>query len=428
MPGDRPKLYFIACCFPPFGRGNSLTNACVANYLVEYFDTRVLCMERRDGLLLSYQEDQSLVAGLDPRLQVDRIRAGSWWGLNEILYAAGVLPCYYLNWVLSAWRKRQAWCERGAIMAVYPVFSDLVLGYVLKRSTGNPLIVDFRDDFSGVMTRGWRCFFRGVYQKLEGLILKQADAITVTTEFLGEDLIVRHGLDPQKVKVVYNIVPPAEQRSQKANAAPVKFKIIYAGAMSQIQRPEILLKAYARLRATQPDLASRVEVDLYGPESRYFKLQIRKHLVEGAIFHGFCDRDEIAQQLQQTDIGFFSLADETYAYATPTKLFEYIEFAIPIVAVLPQGAARDIVERYEIGLVANPGDVDGLLHCLQTLCNSSELRARFRANMECIRGQFSADKQARKWRDIIGGLVGEETATKALSVPVPERRLPSRLL
>ena len=39
MPGDRPKLYFIACCFPPFGRGNSLTNACVANYLVEYFDT-----------------------------------------------------------------------------------------------------------------------------------------------------------------------------------------------------------------------------------------------------------------------------------------------------------------------------------------------------------------------------------------------------
>jgi glycosyltransferase involved in cell wall biosynthesis len=421
LSGHRPKLYFVACCFPPFGRGNSLTNACVANYLAESFDVQVLCMERSEGLLLSYQEDQSLVSGLDSRLQVHRIRAGSWWGLNEILYAAGVLPCYYLNWVLSAWRKRATWSEAGVIMAVYPVFSDLVLGYALKRSSGKPLIVDFRDDFSGVMTRGWRRFLRGAYQKLEGLILRDADAITVTTEFLAEDLVARHALDPQKVQVVYNIVPVAERRPQQKTGVADRLKVIYAGAMSQVQRPEILLKAYARLRSEQPELGARIGVDFYGPESPYFKLQIRKHLVEGADFHGFCDRDEIARQLAQTDIGFFSLADATYAYATPTKLFEYIEFGIPIVAVLPQGAARDLVERNEIGLVADPGDVEALARCLRELCSSTELRERFRTNMARIRSQFSADEQAKKWRDIVCNLSGVDRAVCTEAAAEPER-------
>ena len=89
---SRPKLYFVACCFPPIGRGNSVTNASVANYLAEYFDVEVVCMERSDGLLLNYQEDQSLVAGLDARLQVHRVRPAHWWNLNELLYAVGVLP------------------------------------------------------------------------------------------------------------------------------------------------------------------------------------------------------------------------------------------------------------------------------------------------------------------------------------------------
>ena len=412
MPESRQKLYFIACCFPPIGRGNSLTNACVANYLAEHFDTQVVCMERSDGLLLSYQEDQSLVAGLNPRLRVHRLRAANWWNLNEILYAVGILPCYYLNWALSAWHSRETWLGEGVIIAVYPVFSDLVLGYALKRSSGNPLIVDFRDDFSGVMTRGWRRLLRSAYRWLEGKILKEADAVTVTTEFLREDLIARHGLDPAKVQVVYNIVPPAEERLVRQEGGEGRLKAIYAGAMSQVQRPEILLKAHAHLAALKPELASRLEVDFFGPESPYFKLQIRKHFGAGTRFHGFCDRAEVAEHLARTDIGFFSLADETYAYATPTKLFEYIEFGIPIVASLPQGAARDIVERNQIGLVADPGDIEGLAHCLEEICLNPDLRQRFRDNMARIRDQFSADEQARKWRDIAWALADEKGVPK----------------
>ena len=312
----------------------------------------------------------------------------------------GVLPCYYLNWAWSAWRRRGQWAGPGTIMAGYPVFSDLVLGYALTRGADQRLIVDFRDDFSGVMTRGWRRILRRAYQWLEGKILKRADAVTVTTEKLREDLVARHGLDPDKVATVYNIVPPAGPRPPGHRAESTALKVIYAGAMSAVQKPEILLKAYAWLQWSQPEIAQGLAVEFYGPESHYFKWHIRQHFGGGSQFHGFCDREQIAAELARTDIGFLSLADATYAYATPTKLFEYIEFGIPIVAVVPPGAARDLVEGHEIGLAVDPGDVEGLARALAQIAGQPELRRRFRANIARIREQFSADRQARKWRDI----------------------------
>jgi len=84
------KVYFIACCFPPFGRGNAITNSCVANYLAEEFAVEVVCMQREEGGLIAYQEDRSLEEGLNPRLSVRRVVAANWYGLNIALGAAHV--------------------------------------------------------------------------------------------------------------------------------------------------------------------------------------------------------------------------------------------------------------------------------------------------------------------------------------------------
>ena len=54
MANGKLRVYFIACSFPPFGRGNSITNACAARYLSDYFDVHVICKEREDGLLIDY--------------------------------------------------------------------------------------------------------------------------------------------------------------------------------------------------------------------------------------------------------------------------------------------------------------------------------------------------------------------------------------
>ncbi len=398
----KDKVYFIACCFPPFGRGNAITNSCVANYLAEDFSVDVVCMQREDGGLIAYQEDRSLEEALHPQLNVHRIPAANWHGLNIILYALGILPCYYLNWAWRVWRQRTTlFAEPGAVFAVYPVFSDLIVGYLVSRRYGFPLLVDFRDDFSGVMSRGWRRLLRPVYRLLEKRIIHAADRISVTTEALREDLLGRYGLAPDKVEVVYNVVPPIADEGSKSQQQQGPLRVIYAGAMSRVQKPEILLKAYAALLAGDNQWSERLTVDLYGPESPYFSRKIRSLLSEDCSFGGFVPQAEMAQLVQAADIGFFSLSEETYAYATPTKLFDYIEAGVPIVASLPDGAARDIVERHKIGLVADRGDIAGLAACLQEMVENDQLRQQCKANMRSIRDNFRPRRQVDKWCNLL---------------------------
>lgn len=401
----KDKVYFIACCFPPFGRGNAITNSCVANYLAEDFTVDVVCMQREDGGLIAYQEDRSLEDALHPQLNVHRIPAANWYGLNIMLYALGILPCYYLNWAWRVWRQRTTlFAQPGAVFAVYPVFSDLVVGYLVSRWRGFPLLVDFRDDFSGVMSRGWRRLLRPFYRMLEKRIIHAADRISVTTEALREDLLGRYGLAPDKVEVVYNVVPPIADEAPKSPQLQGPLRVIYAGAMSRVQKPEILLRAYTDLLARDKQWSERLKVELYGPESPYFSRKIRHLLSDNCSFRGFVPQAQMAQLVAAADIGFFSLSEDTYAYATPTKLFDYIEAGVPIVASLPDGAARDIVERHQIGLVADRGDIEGLARCLKEMVENDQLRLRCIANMRSIRDQFRPRVQVGKWSKLLIGM------------------------
>jgi glycosyltransferase involved in cell wall biosynthesis len=408
----RTKVYFIACCFPPFGRGNSLTNACAASGLAAELEVAVVCMAPEPGLLLSYQQDPSLVARLHPDLRVHRLRAARWGGLNEILYALGLLPCYYLNWAWKVWRqRRRLFAEPGVLFAVYPVFSDLAAAYWLQRHCRYPLVVDFRDDFSGVMSRGWRRIFGGVYRWLEGRLLRRAARITVTTEALKADLEARHRVDPGKIEVVYNIVPASSPLPGREENTPLR--LAYAGAMSAVQQPEILLQAYALLVGRRPELREQLQIDLYGPASPYFKRRVQPQLVPGTHFHGFVAHDQAAEALRRADLGFLSLSDPVYAYATPTKLFEYIEYEVPMVGVLPPGASRELIARHQLGLVVGVGDVEGLANCLEQLCCQPELRRRLRANLAQVKPLFRPEAQVQKWRAAIEAAAGREAACPA---------------
>ncbi|MDB4699209.1 glycosyltransferase, partial [Candidatus Latescibacteria bacterium] len=166
-------------------------------------------------------------------------------------------------------------------------------------------------------------------------------------------------------------------------------------------KPEILLRAYTDLLARDKQWSERLKVELYGPESLYFSRKIRHLLSDNCSFRGFVPQAQMAQLVAAADIGFFSLSEDTYAYATPTKLFDYIEAGVPIVASLPDGAARDIVERHQIGLVADRGDIEGLARCLKEMVENDQLRLRCIANMRSIRDQFRPRIQVGKWSKLL---------------------------
>jgi glycosyltransferase involved in cell wall biosynthesis len=400
--GGGGKLYFIACCFPPFGRGNAITNSCVANFLSESFSLKVVCMKLSRGGLISYQEDESLEKKISLSIDVTRIEGANWWGMNTALYLLGLFPCYFLNWAWNVWRKRdEIFSERGVVFAVYPVFSDLILGYFISRKKNMPLLIDFRDDFSGVMARGWRKIFHPFYRFYEEKIVDSAQIVTVTTEALKQDILSRYNISSDKVVVVNNIVPTVARKRDVSSPRKLPFSVIYAGAMSEVQQPEVLLKAYHYLCQEDANWQKLLNVDLYGPASPYFNMKIRSHIGDGCNFGGFLPQEEISAQISSSDIGFLSLSDPVYAYATPTKLFDYIESGVPIVACLPEGAARSMILDLEIGLVAEVGDVIGLADCLRSMVEDDQLRLGFRRQMAEVRERFRPEIQVKIWKDLL---------------------------
>ena len=51
----------------------------------------------------------------------------------------------------------------------------------------------------------------------------------------------------------------------------------------------------------------------------------------------------------------------------PSKLFSYLGSGNPVLAMVPEGEVRDIIERAQAGIFADPDDVDGMVHAVETL-------------------------------------------------------------
>ena len=112
------------------------------------------------------------------------------------------------------------------------------------------------------MSSGWRRIFRPYYRLLERKIVRAAKGISVTTETLRNDLVNRYGLDPEIIRVVYNVVPKIEKSSNASqDRTEGALSVIYAGAMSRVQKPEVLLQAYAQLSKDHPKWSERLLVE-----------------------------------------------------------------------------------------------------------------------------------------------------------------------
>ena len=85
-------------------------------------------------------------------------------------------------------------------------------------------------------------------------------------------------------------------------------------------------------------------------------------------FHEAVPTHEIVQTINAYDIGVFILepVNANYLYALPNKFFEYIQARLAI-AVSPNPEMKALVEKYELGVVANDYAPENLAQCIRKL-------------------------------------------------------------
>ncbi len=311
----------------------------------------------------TFVDDPSLAVD-DPQIPVWRPRALPWHLTGELLHRLGLIPCPHVNWLGPAARtaRRVIVPAPSVVLGVYPPLTNHLAAWRAARATGRPLVLDFRDEYLG-LHRGRRRPWASWY---EPRLIAAAALISVATQRLADTLMSRYGMPPERLHVTSNGWWDAVD-GDLALPPQGRVRLVYSGALSVAQGPGVLVDAVRRWAAQHPDRAEDLEVVFHGPDNRFLRQHLLPQCVGPVHYGGFLPARAVSAALLAADICFLSLASDDYQYAVPGKLYEYIAHARPLLAALPDGPARQLIEAEGFGAVARCGDAADLAAQLERL-------------------------------------------------------------
>jgi glycosyltransferase involved in cell wall biosynthesis len=303
-------------------------------------------------------------------------------------------------------------------------------GLEVARRLGVPLVLEYNGPEIWV-ERHWRSgrrlLLEAPLERLEQHHLHEASLIVVVSEAL-RDLVLARGVLPDRVLVNPNGVDvdrlePYRERTparwRQTLGLPDVATIGFIGTFGRWHGVELL-----------PELIAEV------PDARWILIgggglfdEVRdeietRDLAARVTMSGVVPHESALRMLACCDVcvsPHVPNPDGTPFFGSPTKLFEYMGLAKPIVASdLDQIGA--VIQDGETGLLCPPGDVAAAAAATRRLLADEALRARLGANaLERARTQHSWRAHAQRTLGALraGGSIGAEQAVASVAEPSP---------
>ena len=138
-----------------------------------------------------------------------------------------------------------------------------------------------------------------------------------------------------------------------------------------------LLQAVETVLALHPDWRERIEVHLAGVLSASDEA-----VISGFRFHdvvrapGYVSHEQTVELIRGANLLFLPMHDlppGTRATIVPGKTYEYLASGRPLLAAVPDGDARDLVQTFETSTVCRPADVPAMVAAIETTYGSRRL-------------------------------------------------------
>jgi glycosyltransferase involved in cell wall biosynthesis len=386
-----PRVLTLAYHFPPIGGAGVQRNAQLTRQLAAFgWSQTVISGPGRGGSRWT-PLDPAVGSGRDAfvlRLPSSEPRVGPWGERAE-------------RWLRlrSAWAK---WWKREVLRIASEVNGEVDVihaslapyqtaetAVALARSIRVPLVLDLEDPwaFDDMLV-----YPTAVHRSLERArmrrILRHADVIVMNTEEAARR--VRAAFPELRATDVLAIPNGFDARDFAAPVPPLSddvFRIVHTGSFhtdlglralraSRIRRalggferdanflarsPTFLLEALERVFLARPELSTRVELHLVGTLT-----DEDERLLQGKPYvrrHGFLSHEQTIAMIRNADLLFlplYDLPEGLRAAIVPQKTYEYIASGRPILAAVPDGDARDLLEACETARLCRPTDVDSL--------------------------------------------------------------------
>lgn len=290
--------------------------------------------------------------------------------LPEFLRQIFVPDLYITSWLPQAFRlAREVASEQQieCIITTSPYESVHLLGLLLRRRD-LAWVADFRD---GWLFEPHRPPFRTiVQQRLDGWLERQvaahADAVVAATEPIADDFRRRLGIDASHIAngfdpLSYTSIPSVAL----SHVAPGAITLVHTGKLAGVARrdPRGLLLALAKLRETEPALASRLRLVLAGRlDTEETRLIAESGVHEMVTMIGELSHAESIALQREADV--LVLVTSVDGAEATGKLFEYLSSGRPILALAGSTVAR-IVSETQSGVTIAPDDVGSIYEQLK---------------------------------------------------------------
>jgi glycosyltransferase involved in cell wall biosynthesis len=201
---------------------------------------------------------------------------------------------------------------------------------------------------------------------MEAEVIRYADKIIMVTEPICEMYRRRYPEYTHKFITITNGFD-SEDYLHINTVKEEKFTICYSGILTEGQSPETLIKAIEKLIELDGSVRDNLNIKFIGfmleeYKSRFLNSSIRENFT----LLDYMPHKECLEHMKGADINLMILADKEESKGVFSgKIFDYIGVERPILGIMPEGVASNLIMDKNIGKSFNHGDIDGVFNWLK---------------------------------------------------------------
>ncbi len=310
----------------------------------------------------------------------------------------------YVSFMASAFLASFSVRRPDVVVATSPQFFTAVAGWATAAVKRRPFVFELRDLWPesvvavDAMRRGRAI---GLLEKLARFLYRRADLMVPVTPAFARHLRGL-GVADERIRVITNGIDlaaleppaPAAEIRRRYRIPAGTFTAGFVGTLGLAHGLEVVLDAARELRGDE-----RFHFVLMGDGAERPRLEQRAVAagLGNVTFIGRRDHAEALALLGAVDAALVVLRDDpVFRTVIPSKIFEAMAMARPIVLGVGGEAHRVVVDECRCGVAFAPGDAAGLVDCLRQLADDAELRAALgRRGREAVARDYQRPRLAR---------------------------------
>ena len=236
-----------------------------------------------------------------------------------------------------------------------------------------------------------------IWKIIERSCIKKANAIMTVCNSISEILNEKYNIN---CYVIRNL-PLKIHQFNNIPLSTIKPKILlYQGAINKDRGLEQLVGAMQYIKGCELHIAGKGDID-----NKIRNLAKELNVINKVIFHGRLLPNDLKQLTSRATLGFsIELPScDSYKFALPNKLFDYIQSNIPVViSNLPE--MRKIIEKYNIGFICEDISPTGLSSLINDIISNINLLKEKKEKCKLAAAELCWEKESSKLIEIYKNL------------------------